>query len=376
MRPPAPLPIAEVAAALEPFGRSRMLPAAAYTSAEVYGWEQRHLFAGSWVCLGREADLLPEATTQRAHHVGGVPVLLTRAGGRVRALANTCRHRGHELLPAGEATGRRSLVCPYHGWSYALDGSLLAAPGLRDLPEFDPAQHRLVDLPLARWHDWVFVNASGDAAQFADHLGELAGLVRPYAPERLVRLATASYDVAANWKVVHENYQECYHCPLIHPELCRVSPPGSGANLDGAGVWVGGRMDLREGVQTMSLDGRGAGAALPGLDERGRRSVLYLALLPNLLLSLHPDYVLTHRLEPIAVDRTRIECAWYFPAPGTDPGYAVDFWDTTNRQDWAACESVQRGLSSPHYRPGPLAPREDAVYRFVTLIGRAYLGCG
>jgi Rieske 2Fe-2S family protein len=186
-----------------------------------------------------------------------------------------------------------------------------------------------------------------------------------------VRLAFHDYVVAANWKVATENYHECYHCPLIHPELCSVSPPTSGHNYDLPGAWIGGCMDLRDEADTMSLDGRSAGRPIEGADPR---RVLYLGLLPNLLLSLHPDYVMTHRLEPLSPGRTRIECSWYFPDEGIDPSYAVDFWDRTNGQDWAACESVQRGISSPHFRPGPLAPNEDAVHRFVTTVARGYLG--
>jgi glycine betaine catabolism A len=181
--------------------------------------------------------------------------------------------------------------------------------------------------------------------------------------------ATHEYVVAANWKVITENYHECYHCPLIHPELCEVSPPASGSNFDLPGVWVGGTMDLRDGADTMSLTGRSDGVPIEGVDPR---VVLYLGLLPNLLLSLHPDYVMTHRMTPLAPDRTQVECAWYFASADVDPAYAVDFWDTTNRQDWGACESVQRGLASPHFRPGPLAPNEDAVHELVTTIARGY----
>jgi Rieske 2Fe-2S family protein len=102
--------------------------------------------------------------------------------------------------------------------------------------------------------------------------------------------------------------------------------------------------------------------------------VLYLGLFPDLLLSLHPDYVMTHQLAPSAPNRTRIVCSWYVPEGVTDASYAEEFWDRTNRQDWAACESVQRGLASPHFRPGPFAPNEDAVHRWVTMVGRAYRG--
>ncbi|MGZ4616347.1 MAG: aromatic ring-hydroxylating oxygenase subunit alpha [Actinomycetes bacterium] len=378
----SPLDPGALDAALLPFGESTMLPADAYTSPEVFAWEQRHFLAGTWACVGR-ADALFEAgtTTQRALTVGGVPVLLVAdASGASAAFANTCRHRGHELLPEGGTSARRSVVCPYHAWSYRLDGSLIAAPGFQDVVSFEPSSHGLVPLPLETWHGWVFVNAIGTAPAFAEHVGGLTSLVAPYAPERLVLGASHDYVVAANWKVVTENYHECYHCPLIHPELCQVSPPTSGSNYDLPGAWVGGSMDLREGAETMSLDGHSLGRPIEGVDAR---HVLYLGLFPNLLLSLHPDYVMTHRMTPLAPDRTHVECSWYLVDGGAgasaydgpvDPSYAVDFWDRTNRQDWAACESVQRGLSSPHFAPGPLAPNEDAVHRFVTMVARGYLG--
>jgi len=372
-----PLEPATLDNALQPFGRSTMLPAEAYTSPNVLAWERRHFFAASWVCVGRDRDLRDlrdDAVTQKAMTVGGVPVLLVWTDDdEPAAFANTCRHRGHELLPEGGEASRQAIVCPYHAWSYALDGSLIAAPGLREVESFDPSAYGLVRLPVERWHGWLFVNADAHGSGFAEHVGALDDLVAPYRPELLVRLATHDYVVAANWKVATENYHECYHCPLIHPELCRVSPPASGHNYDLPGLWVGGCMDLRDGAETMSLDGRSAGRAIKGVDPR---RVLYLGLLPNLLLSMHPDYVMTHRLEPLAPDLTRIECSWYFPDAGIDPAYAVDFWDRTNRQDWAACESVQRGLASPHFRPGPLAPNEDAVHQFVTTIARGYLGAG
>jgi glycine betaine catabolism A len=194
-----------------------------------------------------------------------------------------------------------------------------------------------------------------------------------------VTAGSHTYDSTANWKILTENYHECYHCPSIHPELCRVSPPKSGENYAVDGPWIGGWMDLRDEMATMSLDGSSGGVPLRGLDAQGLRTVVYVNIFPNVLLSLHPDYVMTHRIMPLAADRTRIECTWAF-APeavagaGFDPGYAVEFWDITNRQDWAACESVQRGLSSPLASPGPLSPVEDAVYAYVTTIARAYLG--
>jgi Rieske 2Fe-2S family protein len=365
--------------ALRPFGRSRMLPRDAYVSPRVFAFEQERFFAGSWTCVGREGDL--EGTgAQRAVKVGGAGVLLVRGtDGRARAFANTCRHRGHELLGVGRQTTRRTVLCPYHAWTFDLDGSLRAAPGFRDHVDFRPEEHGLVELPLESWHGFLLVNGSGDAPPFAEHVGALDDLVAPYQPERLIPLVTHSYDLACNWKVVLENYHECYHCPLIHPELCQVSPPSSGDNFELDGAWVGGTMDLKDHAVTMSLDGHSDGAPIPGLDAERLRTVAYLGLFPNLLLSLHPDYLMTHLVEPLAPDRSHVVCTWYFPPeaaerPGFDPSYAVEFWDRTNLQDWAACESVQRGMASPHFRPGPLAPAEDAVYSVVTMIARAYLG--
>jgi Rieske 2Fe-2S family protein len=373
---PAPVPADDLAAALAPFGQSRMLPRAAYVDPAVFAWEQQAIFSG-WTCVGHAGDIAAPGM-QRAVGSGSSGVLLVRGeDGRVRAFANACRHRGHELLACGAAAKRRSIVCPYHAWSYRLDGSVRNAPGFKDVDGFDPGQFGLVELRLVDWHGWLFVDPSGQDADFAAHVAGLEDVVSPYRPEDLTIVARHSYELTANWKIIAENYQECYHCSSIHPELSRISPPTSGANLDLPGSWMGGWMSINDDAETMSLDGRSGGVAIAGLSEHELRTVMYLVGYPNLLVSLHPDYVMTHLMTPLAVDRTRVECAWAFPAeavekPEFDPAYAVDFWDLTNRQDWSACESVQRGLSSPHARPGPLAPDEDGVYQFVTRVARAY----
>jgi Rieske 2Fe-2S family protein len=378
-RPPAPVDQAALAASLAPFGQSRMLPRTAYVDPAVFEWEQRHFFGGGWMCVGR-SDQVAEPGGQRAEAVGEGGVLLVRdEHGVSRAFANTCRHRGHELLPCGTATQQKVIICPYHSWTYGLDGGLRAAAGFKNQPGFVARLWGLNELPVAEWHGLVFVDGSATAPPLADSLATLDDVVARYELERLVVAGQHDYETTANWKILTENYHECYHCPVIHPELCRVSPPRSGENYPAGGMWVGGWMDLRDGMATMSLDGASHGAALRGLDAKGLRTVLYVAIFPNVLLSLHPDYVMVHRLVPLAADRTRIECTWAFAPeslarPGFDPGYAVEFWDITNRQDWHACESVQRGLSSPHAVPGPLSSEEDAVYQFVTMVARGYQG--
>ena len=379
--PPAPLSDSSLAPALRPFGESRMLPPAAYTSAEVFAWERKHFFGDGWTCAGH-ASLLPSAGDQLAVETGaGGAVIVRGEDGIIRAFANTCRHRGHELLPCSSAASprpavnARAIVCPYHSWAYSLSGELRGAPGYRGLSS---REWSLRELPAAEWHGLVFVDGSGGAAGPLP-LSQLDPIIAPYEPSRLVVAATHTYDAAANWKILTENYHECYHCPTIHPELCSVSPPHSGENYDSSGAWIGGWMELRDGAVTMSLDGHSDGLPLRGLTGDGLRTVIYVGIFPNVLLSLHPDYVMTHVLVPTAADRTMIECSWAFApeaasAPGFDPAYAVDFWDLTNRQDWTACESVQRGLGSPFATPGPLSPDEDAVYSFVTTVARGYRG--
>ncbi|MFC6237638.1 aromatic ring-hydroxylating oxygenase subunit alpha [Longivirga aurantiaca] len=375
LRPLAPVDPEGLSRALLPFGQSTMLPAEAYTSPHVLAWERRNLVAGSWACVGRVDELRTDAdggrATQRALLVGDVPVLLTFEGDDVHAFANTCRHRGHVLLEDDCTSASRSVLCVYHAWTYRLDGSLQAAPGFRDSETFVGADHGLVPLPSKAWHGWLFVNATGTAPAWEDHLGVLDELVAPYHPESLVLGARHSYEIAANWKLVSENYHECYHCPLIHPELCQVSIPTSGDNFDRPGAWVGGTMEFKGDAVTMSLDGTSKGVPIEGAPQD---SVLYVQLFPNLLFSGHPDYVMTHRVLPLGPDRSWIECSWYFPSADVDPSYAVEFWDLTNSQDWRACELVQRGLTSPHFKPGPFAPNEDAVHQWVQMVGRGYLG--
>lgn len=375
---PAPIPLDDLALSLAPFGTSYMLPRQAYVDPAVFEWEQRNIFSG-WHCVGHASDL-EGIGAQRAVGSGANGILLVRDGeGRVRAFANVCRHRGHELMACGATAKRRAIVCPYHNWSFKLGGELRNAPGFEAAEGFDSSKFGLKELRSIDWHGWLFVDPSGQDSDFAEHVAGADEIVAPYRPENLKVIARHSYELATNWKVIVENYQECYHCQSIHPELSRISPPTSGENVELPGDWMGGWMSMIDEAETMSLSGRSRGVALKGLSAQELRSVMYLVGFPNLLVSLHPDYVMTHRMTPLAVDRTFVECAWAFPSeaienPDFDPSYAVDFWDLTNRQDWAACESVQRGLSSPLAQPGPLAPEEEGVYQFVTRVARAYAG--
>ncbi len=374
----APVP-QTVMRTLEPFGQSFTLPAEAYVSQDVFEWEKVNFFEGSWVCVGRSVDL-PHRGDRKAVKVGSESVLLVRDNAEdLRAFFNVCRHRGHELLPAGVCDTARVIRCPYHAWVYGLDGKLKGAPHFGDHSDFDRADYPLQTVQVEEWHGWVFVNISGKAPSFADHIGNLGGFLAPYEPERLVSAVRHQYVIQSNWKIIVENYHECYHCPQIHPELCRVTPPDSGYNVHPDGAWAGGTMELMDFADTMSLTGESLGVPLRGLDAEQRRQVLYFGYFPNLLLSPHPDYLMTHRIEPLGPDSSLIECEWLFPPEavereGFDASYASEFWDITNKEDWGACEAVQRGVSSRGYKQGPLAPDEDAVYDFISMIARGYVG--
>ena len=374
-----PLPMTAVELARSIGGSGQMLPAAAYIDPTVLAWEYEHVFAEGWICLGR-ASSFANPGDRRAYQVGTEGILVVRGtDGLLRGFYNSCRHRGHELLPAdGEGTGKL-IRCPYHAWVFTTDGKLRGVPPTHEGDVTDLAEHSLVPVALELWNGLVMVNMSGDAPPLAEYLVGLDELLRPFGIGDLRAADTHSYTIETNWKLIVENYHECFHCPTIHPELTVVSDTEAGVSVFGEGLYFGGTNDFRPGVATMSLDGESGGVEIPGLPDKYKKGTLYLQVGPNLLVSCHPDYVMIHRLVPLTPDRTFVECFWLFPTeafdlPGFDPSYAVDFWDITNRQDWTACESVQRGVASRGYRPGPLSSyHEVGVRLFTQWLAQAYL---
>ncbi len=379
---PAPLPVGEVQECLRPFGQSRMLPRAAYTDADVLAWERRHLFDGGWVCAGR-SSVVAAPGAQAAVRLGERGVLFTRDNaGALHAFENICRHRGHELLACGSTAQRGTIVCPYHAWSYGLEGGLRHARATTEIANARREELSLIPVRSAEWGGWIFVNLSGTGTPLEAHLGNLPSLFAHWPLASLVVGASHDYELKANWKVAIENYHECYHCPSIHPALCKVSPADSGDlyPMD-AGGYTGGTMVLADHAATMSFDGTSPLAPFSALTAQQQREVHYVALFPGLLISLHPDFVMTHTLVPLTPATTHVVCQWLFAPeavaqPGFDPSFAVDFWDKTNREDWGAVESVQRGLASERFIPGILSSDEESVYHFVHKVASAYLGAG
>jgi Rieske 2Fe-2S family protein len=240
---------------------------------------------------------------------------------------------------------------------------------------FDRTQYPLHRVASDTWDGHLFVSLGADPGPLAEQLCTLPGKFRPWRMQDLRRRWQCRYDVRANWKLIIQNYSECLHCPVIHPVLNRLSHYMSGENEPLQPTYLGGRMDLREGVETMSMDGRCRRPWLPDLPPTERRHVYYYAILPNFLLTLAPDYMMTHTLWPLAHDRTVVVCELHFqPDDPADHRDVVDFWDMTNRQDWHVSELAQLGISSRAYRPGPYSNREDLLHAFDRFIVSVHQG--
>lgn len=347
---------------------ARTLDARWYLSPEVFQEERRRIFARSWVCAGR-AEQLAAAGSFITVEIAGESLILTRdQTGTLHAFYNVCRHRGTRMCTESAGTFKGGIQCPYHAWTYALDGSLVAARNMEETPGFNRSEYPLREAEIAHIDGFLFV-ALDPAQPFERAFAPLLGRFTAWEIAGLRTAATIGYDLACNWKLVFQNYSECYHCPVIHPQLERLSSSQSGRNDLVEGPFLGGYSTLREAQGSLTTSGRTQRAPLPGVrgDETAR--VYYYTIFPSMLLSLHPDYVMVHYVEPLDPARTRVVCQWLFhpramEAPGFDASDAVGFWDLTNRQDWRVNELTQRGIASRAYAPGPYSQQEGLLHAF------------
>jgi glycine betaine catabolism A len=366
----------------------RSLPGPSFTTEAEFAREREAVLFAGWFCVGREETLAGPGDYLTAD-VAGESILIVRGAGqpgRPGSLAgfyNLCRHRGSRLVPVAasqpSADGARSgcagtaIRCPYHGWTYGLGGSLRSAPFLPDLRRY---RDRLALHPVAvtTWGGFVFarLGARGsDPGPLADQLNGADGRLAAYPLAELRSAHRLVYRVAANWKVILENYNECYHCGPVHPELCDLIPAfrQGGGDLD----WDAG-IPHREGTYTFTLTGTTTRAPFPGLSEADLGRHRGELVLPNLMLSLSADHVAAFTVWPHGAGHTTVLCDFLFhPAEiardDFDPSDAVEFWDLVNRQDWSICEQVQDGMSSRMFTAGYLAPMEQPsadVGRYVT----------
>lgn len=344
-----------------------------YVEADWYDREVSQVFARQWFCVGREGEI-PGPGDHLVCDVVGESVIVTRTrDGGLSAYINLCRHRGSQLSDAAgkptqaesEPTGtfKGSIQCPYHAWTYSFDGRLRAAPFLEETDGLRKEDLPLHHVGVETWAGFVWVHLGlTDRGQVTDQFQESEGYLANYPLAELSTAARIVYPVKANWKAIVENYNECYHCGPVHPELVELVPAfrqRGGSELD----WERG-IPHREGAWTFTTTGTSNRSPFPGLSqdeqERHKGQLVY----PNLMLSLSADHVAAFTLWPHGPDRTTVVCDFLFhPAEMAkadfDPSDAVDFWDVVNRQDWKICESVQKGMTSRRFTTGFYAPMED-----------------
>jgi len=355
-------------------GIRHTLPAAAYTDRDWFRREMEHLFADMWIAAGRAEDIAEPGQFVR-RDVAGASVLIVRTDTRaIRAFYNVCRHRGTRLSveERGQFAGR--IQCPYHAWTYGLEGGLLAAPQMDEVDGFDRGEYPLNSVACDEWDGHIFINlcrgqATAQAVALHDQLGALPARFAPYRMQDLRLAKRIEYDVDTNWKLVVQNYNECLNCPVIHPLLNRMHHYLGAENVPSTNTYCGGTMGFKDGVETLSADGRRRRDFLPGLTERDRQRVQYFAIYPNFLLTLHPDYMMTITIWPKDTGKTTLIAEWHFHPDEMKKGDfvfqdAVDFWDKTNREDWAISEQSYLGISSRGYQPGPYSAREQQLWEF------------
>jgi Rieske 2Fe-2S family protein len=384
------------------------LPRRFYTDPAFYRAELDRFYFNRWICAGRAAEI-PVAGDYFTRTLGDESVIITRDGqGAVHALFNVCRHRGTRLCDQQEGRFVERIQCPYHNWTYDLAGRLLAAPHMA--PGFCKDEYPLHRAGCEIWDGHVFVHLGLASARHAppdlpappdlrdlpappdlrdlpdlpdqpappalrDQLADLPERFAAWQMEDLRLGRRIVYDVKANWKLIVLNYNECLHCPNLHPALNKLHHYLGADNVAPTAGYCGGAMGFKDGVETMSMDGKRRRAYLPRLIEAQRQQVAYFAIYPNLLLSLHPDYVMTHTLWPRAHDRTEIICEWHFhpdelARADFQADDAVEFWDLTNREDWWIAEQSQAGINSRVYEPGPYSEREELLWSFDEIVRR------
>jgi glycine betaine catabolism A len=339
------------------------LPQRCFVSPDIFAREQQCIFSAQWLLLAHQSQIANPGDyfTQQ---IGDESLIVLRdQQGEVRAFYNVCRHRGTRLCQEKSGRLRDIIRCPYHAWTYGLDGELMGAPHMDKVEGFDKAAHSLHPVSLALWEGFIFLSLAAQPTPFESVFAPLAGKFAHWNLPNLRSARRIEYDVRANWKLIFENYSECYHCPLVHPGLSKLTPYDSAENDLCEGPFLGGFMPITKG---RSLTMSGNACALPIGDIKGEdhHRVFYYSIFPNMLLSMHPDYVMVHQVWPQAPDRVTILCDWLFhpdafDRPDFHPEDAIAFWDMTNRQDWHVCELSQQGISSRAYQPGPYSPRES-----------------
>jgi glycine betaine catabolism A len=350
------------------------LPGRYYTDPEIFAAEQERIFEERWIAAARAADLASPGSF-RTVSVGRESIILVRGrDGALRAFLNVCRHRGARLCTDTSGQVKRALQCPYHAWTYGLDGSLAAAPNLTKMPDIDRTAYGLAPVSLREWLGYAWVCLADAPPSFEDSVigavAERLGGPAEIDAWDIGSLAVGrrvTYDVAANWKLIVENFMECYHCATIHPELTEVLPEF--AEGYAAQYYVGHGAEFGADIEGFTVDGGPGLDKIVGIGSEQDRRYYAITVLPQVFINLVPDHVIFHRMYPAAADRTIVECDWlYRPdtlAAGNDISRSVELFHRVNQQDFDACERCQPNMSSRLYRHGGvLVPSEHHIGTF------------
>jgi Rieske 2Fe-2S family protein len=355
---------------------AKSLPQKYFVAPEIFAKEQSGVFSKEWLLVGHQSQI-PKPGHYFVAPIGGESLIIVRdQGSTIRGFYNVCRHRGTRLKE-DECGHASAIQCPYHAWTYRLDGRLIGAPHMDGVPGFDKADYSLRAVNLGIWEGFIFVNLVNEEAgangsghkSLEEWFAPLNGKFSHWNMPTLRPAKRIEYDVRANWKLMFENYSECYHCPGVHPQLQKVSPYDSAENDLSEGPFLGGFMKINKGTG-LTMSGKACALPVGGIKRANEEEadddglVFYYSIFPNMLLSLHPEYVMVHQLWPKSPERTLIVCDWLFHPDAFNrsdfkPDDAIEFWDMTNKQDWHVCELSQQGIASRAYEPGPYSSRES-----------------
>ena len=368
------------------------LPQAFYTDPDIYRFDMDAIFGRSWIMIGFEVEI-PQPGSYIATTIGESPVVILRdRSGTVRGFHNACRHRGAQICEAG--TGRRvRLVCPYHQWTYELDGRLISARRMAD--DFDRGEHGLVPIHVETVAGTIYACLAEAPPNFEPFRAGLTPLLAPHDLANAKIAHESTLVERGNWKLVMENGRECYHCDAKHPELSFTFPTGASGNFDyngdprlvafnermarlglpvgpAEGAWYQAmRFPLNENCVSMTEDGRGCVSKLMCETGGGDIGSLRWALEPHSFAHAVGDFVFMFSAMPTGPLETNVTSKWLVhkdAQEGVD--YELDaligLWNTTNLQDRDLVENNQRGVNGRGYRPGPYSEdAEELVRRFV-----------
>jgi glycine betaine catabolism A len=345
------------------------LPAAAYRDPAWFERERKAIWARNWVYAGRLNDLAP-GTMRRAEVAGQALILCRDAAGRVTAFHNTCRHRGAELCSQAERPLGRLITCAYHGWAYATDGRLVSTAFGTPTAEFRKEDHGLYPVHVREWNGFLFLCLSDEPPPLGPDPG--LGALDHWPMAALVTGHRLVKDLTCNWKVFWENYNECLHCPGIHPELCDLVPVYRQGIMSAqeAADPASAAPALRPGAVTWTMTGEPCGPEFPGLTAEERANgANFVTLYPTMYIVAHVDHARCVSLTPTGPETTRLTAEWLFsPETLAQPGFSAEkvaaFATLVVAQDSAAVEMNQRGLRSEKFDHARLMPQEFDIHHF------------